>query len=194
MFYVHRTKYVENHQNVLSIALHPLPAIAELDGVVESLPLYPYHSVKLVVFFVYGSDYQRQLNNNVVNKLKLFIFNWTNLLVVLAAMALCFVRRWQRLRHDGFISVLIDVTVIFIGGGRLRPAHRFERWFFVLLSIGAFFLNAIGLDSTLFPSYLHPLQSIETFQQLSEINPPTYIPPILGAEKHLIRNMLRYIF
>lgn len=155
-------------------------------------PLYPYDSDALSVIFVYGSDYQRQYSNNLFSKLRIFLFNWTNLLVILAGMVLCFMRRWQRLRHDGFISVVIDVAVIFIGGGSLRLDHRFERKFFILMSIGAFFLNAICLDSTLFPSYLSPQQKVETLQQLAEINPPIYMPPLLANSENMIVEMLRY--
>lgn len=156
--------------------------------------LYPYRSMKLSVFFVYGTDYQRQINNNLFSKLKIFTFNWTNLLVILAAIALCFIRRLNKLRRDGFISVLIDVVVIFTGGGNLRMDHKLERWFFVIMSIGAFFLNAICLGPTLFPSYLLPCRNIETFQELAAINPPIYISFLLRGDKHLVADLMGFVF
>lgn len=146
-----------------------------------------------MVIFVYGTDYQRQFNNNLLSKLTLFMFNWTSLFVILASIFLCFVRRIDRLRRAGFMPVLIDVMVMFIGGGNLRMRHTLEKWFFVVVSIGAFFLNAICFDSTSFPSYLLSTQSVETFQQLTEINPPIYFNHLLKSDEKLIHKMLRFV-
>lgn len=155
--------------------------------------LYPYHSVDIFTVFVYGSNYQRQSTDNVFSKLKVFLFNWTNLFVIMAAVVLCFVRRLGKLRRDGFISVLIDVTVIFIGGGRLRMDHKLERWFFVIVSTGALFLNGICLEPTLFPSFLLPQQSVDTLQQLTEIRPPIYSVALFKRDEHLVIEMLRSV-
>lgn len=185
---------MKNRPNVLSMRLHSVPDSLKLDGIAKVSSLYPYHSAKLSVFFVYGQDYQRQFSANLFSKLKLFIFNWTNCFVISAAVVLCFVRRLRKLRRDGFLSVLIDVMVIFTGGGRLRMDHKLERWFFVIVSIGALFLNSICLESTLFPSYLQRQQNVETFQQLTEINPPVYLAPLLERDSDLVQQMLRFVF
>lgn len=141
--------------------------------------------------FIYGTNYKRQINHNLFSQLKLFIFNWSSLTIFVAAIVLCFVRRLNRLRRDGFISVVIDVGVIFIGGGHLRMDHKLERWLFVIVSIGAFFLNAICLDSTLFPFYLLTQPSVDTFQQLAQINPPIYASVALISSESLMKEMLR---
>lgn len=174
------------------MSMHVLPLGLELKENKKEVSLYPHHFVQLSVLFFYGQDYQRKINNNLFSKLKIFLFNWTNLFVILAAVVLCFVRRLKKLRRDGFISVLIDVMVIFTGGGHSRMDHKLERWFFMIVSIGALFLNAICLGPTLFPSYLHRPQSVDTFQQLAEINPPIYLLSSLRKDKGLVNEILRY--
>lgn len=172
--FIFRAILNKSQPKLLSVGLHAIPNDAELIGNTKD-SLYPFYSVKLIVVFVYGSDYQRKFSDNLFSKLMVFVFNWTNLFVISAAVVLCFLRRLRRLQHDGFISSLIDVTVIFTGGGTLRFDHKLERWFFVIMSIGALFLNAICLEPTLFPSFLQHQQRVDTFNELSEINPPVYV-------------------
>lgn len=154
-------------------------------------PLYPYHTADLSVIFIYDTHHKPKFNNNLFSKLRLFVFNWTNLFVILAAVVLCIVRQWKKLRRNGFISVLIDVIVIFIGGGILRMDHRIERLFFAVVSFGAFFLNAICLGPTLFPSYLLPQQSVKTFHELAQMNAQIYIDLWFQNEKSLIIEMMK---
>lgn len=186
----------ESHPNSLLVALHlnVLPSIPMLPGDSNSVALYPYQLSDLSVIFFYGSDYHRHTNNHLFSRLKIFTFNWTNLFVILTAMALCFVRRRAKLLRDDFMAVLIDVLVIFIGGQQLRMNHKIERWFFVITSIAAFFLNAICLGPTLFPSYLRIHQNVDTFQELAQVNPPIYLRLVLRDSEDLIKEMLRYAF
>lgn len=154
-------------------------------------PLYPYHTMDLSVIFIYDTHQKLKFNDNLFSKLRHFLINWTNLFVILAAILLCIVRRWKKLRCDGFISVLIDVMVIFTGGGKLRMDHQTERWFFAVVSIGAFFLNAICLGPTLFPSYLLAQRSVNTFQELAQINPRIYIDLLHQPQENLIIEMIK---
>lgn len=178
---------------MISLSFYELSSEFQLDEDGNSESLYPFHSVKLLVIFVYGSDYQRKVNNNLLNKLEIFLLNWTNLVVFSGVMVLCFIRRFPMLRREGFISVLIDVMIIFIGGGQFRLSHRLERWFFAILSMGAFFLNAIGLEATLFPTYLPSQQKVETFHQLAEMKPEFYFVPYLAPKSDIVIEMLRLI-
>lgn len=146
------------------------------------------------MIFVYGSDYQRQWKNNTLAQTIVFIVNWTNLFIFLMAMGLCFIRRLNKLRRDGFISTLIDVTVIFTGGGSMRMDHKLERWLFVIVSVGALFLNSLCLDATLYPSYLLSSRTIDSFQQLYETNSPIYLAESLEKHEQLIIQMLRLVF
>lgn len=183
----------QDRRNILHVALHlnVLDSIPMLPGDSKVVALYPYRLGDLSVIFFYGSDYQRQINDNALSKLKIFIFNWTNLLVILMAIVLFFVRRWAKLQRDGFAPVLIDIIVIFIGGGRLRMDHKIERWIFVIMSIGALFLNGICLGPTLFPSYLTPHRSIETFQLLAELNPPIFYRLVFRDQRDILAEMLK---
>lgn len=188
-----RTNMTKNRPNSLNINLFAsYPRDLRSDA--NTVPLYPYQSSELVVLFIYGTDYQRQTNNNLFGKLQLILLNWTTFFMILSAIVLCFIRRLSKLRRDGFISVLIDICVIFIGGGRLRMDHKLERWLFVIVSIGALFLNSFTLTSILFPSYLQPQRSIETFQQLAEIKPPFHIGRAFSRDEPIILEMLRFSF
>lgn len=189
-----RANLTKNRPNVLSIALHALQSNDTSQEKVKTTSLYPFDSVELVVFFIYGTDYPRQINSNLFSKLKLFLFNWTNLFVILVAFVLCFIRRLNNIRANGLPSVLIDVVVIFIGGGKLRMDQKLERWFFVIVSIGALFLNSICLGPTLFPSFLLPQRTIDTFQQLTELNPPIYLVPMLRPHEEIVREMLKLVY
>lgn len=182
----------KDHGNALHFVLHQPLAIPGLVKYEQLSPLYPYRSMELSVFFVYGTDYERQINDNFFSQLKIFTFNWTNLFVILAAAMLFIIRRWHQLHCDGFLFAVIDVVVIFIGGGRVRVDHKLERWFFTIVSIGAIFLNGICLGPTLFPSFLLHHRSIETFQQLAEINPPVYATFLVKKKLDLVGDMLRF--
>lgn len=109
----------------------------------------------------------------------------------MAAICMCMMRRLNQLRNNGFVPVLIDVMVIFTGGGNLHMHHRLEKWFFAILSIGAFFINAICLEETVFPSYLQPMQRIQTFEEVAKLNVPVYIGNTLKRNQFLIKEMLR---
>lgn len=180
---------IKSKRNVVSLGL--ISSSIQKMKKNSTVSLYPYHSVSTYVIFVYGSDYQRQINNNFISKLALFTLNWTNLFVILSGIVLWMVKRFNRLRDQGFIVVLVDVMVIFTGGGRLRNDHKLERWFFSIVSIAALFLNAICLGPTLFPSFLHHQRSVDTIQQLAEINPPIYICTVFDHNRHLVNQMLK---
>lgn len=99
----------------------------------------------------------------------------------------------MKLRHDGFISSFIDTLVVHIGGTTLRLYHRLERWLFVITSIGAFFMIAIWLNACLFPTLITLDQSVDTFEELAEINPPIYLVLILNGIEGIVLEMLRFI-
>lgn len=177
----------EFHSKFLSVNLHGVST----GNMGKSTSLYPHHSVNISVLFVYGIDSNRQINGTLFKNLKMFIFNWCSLTVVFGTIFLYLMRRMNQLRRTGFISVLIDVMVIFIGGGHLRMNHKLERLLFSIISIAAIFLNGICLDSNLFPFYLLSETTVDTFSQLAEINPPVYFSFLFQRNQNLISGMLR---
>lgn len=152
--------------------------------------LYPYHSIEISILFVYGTEYKRQTSNSILNKLKPF-HQLEILVFVFASIALCFLRRMLKLRRDGFISAYIDIGIVATGGGNLRINHKIERMFFAIMFVAFFFLVALWLETTLYPSFLIPDRTIDTFDKLAEINKPVYISIKLKDKEHLVIGMLR---
>lgn len=154
-------------------------------------PLYPYRSRKLAAIFVYGADFERQMNilsiPGSVQGLAISIV----LFIISAAIVLCIIRRKFKLRRDGLISTFIDTMVAFIAGGNLRMQHKYERWFFGILLIAAFFITSIFTGDLL--EYVHRIlsQEIDTFDQLKNRNQSVYIIPSLSIYAKHICVMLR---
>lgn len=158
-------------------------------------PLYPYQSQELVVLFVYGNDFKWQRLRSFLDSFGLLFFNWFNFCIFAGAICLFLIRRIIKLRGDGLFSSFIDVLVTFTGGGNLViNRHRLEVWFFVTIFIASFFLNAIGLQSSLYLSYVDVDHRIATFAELAEINPPIFVSPTLKDNANVISEMLKFAF
>lgn len=156
-------------------------------------PLYPYDSVKLVVIFVYGTDFTRHMNI-------VFVPESIQTLAVLlvsfmssATFVLYLMRRKLKLRRNGLTSTFIDIIIAFIAGGNLRVQHKLERSFFGILLIGVFFLISLVASDLLDCVYRILNQRISTFEQLTKINSSIYIKTALTLHKSIIREMLRFV-
>lgn len=179
----------ENRPNVLNLDLN---AIVPDKNDENFATLYPYHSTEMSILFVYGNDHKRHTTNFVLNELKPF-FHWHELILLFTAIVLCFLRRTLRLRRDGFISAFIDMNVVITGGGNLRVHHRIERIFFAFMFVAYFFMTAIWLETTLYPSFLIPHQTVDTFDELAEINAPIYISDVFVDNEQIIIEMLKLV-
>lgn len=157
-------------------------------------PLYPYHSTKLKVMLVYGVNMKREKYKN-TQKLNSSSSLTASILInlngILSAALLCFIRRRNRLRRDGFISSMIDVHIAFVGGGNLRVHDKYERWLIGILLIGNFILAAFWYDAVLYPMCYTQNRSIKTFDELSKMNPPIFISASLMKYDRIIKEMLR---
>lgn len=141
--------------------------------------------------FVYGIDFTRQMNIIVIpDTFKLLIY----LLVLFMSSASCilwFVRRRFRLRRDGILATTIDTIVAFTAGGNLQMKHKYERLFFAVMLIAAFFITSIFTGGILFYTYRILNQKIVTFDQLSNTHTPIYINQGFGKSNELVHQMLR---
>lgn len=165
------------------------------EGKGELVPLYPYQSKGVVAFFFYGNDYKRQRISSFLAHFGSLLFNWFNFWIALCAVSLCVFRRILKLRRDGLMSSYIDVLVTFIGGGNLLiNHHRLEKWFFGTLLVSSIFLNAIGIESSLYASYVDSFGRIDTFEKLASINPPIYVSPSVKRNFDIINEVLKYVF
>lgn len=180
-------KLKKSRPNVLNLDLN---SYGSDDDEKRGTFLYPYHSTEICVLFVYGTDYKRQANNSILKKLKPFV-HWKSLIFVFAIIALCFLRRMLKLRRDGLISAYIDIGIVVGGGGNLRIDNKIERMFFAIMFVAFFFLTALWLETTLYPSFLIPHRTIDTFNELAEVNTPVYISIKLKDKEQLVIGMLR---
>lgn len=138
-------------------------------------PLYPYDSSDLLIMFVYGPDFERHMIESTASAsmrtmtISIVIY-WT-----LIAIILCAARKKLQLPRNGLISSFIDTMIAFISGGNLLLKYKFEKWFFTVLVIGAFFINALWTGDLLSLAISVPDQKVSTFEQLAEIDPPIFL-------------------
>lgn len=153
--------------------------------------LYPYHSRVLRGIFMYGTDYKRGFDIFRVSKSVKIVVALLLSLFFVAIIILRAIRRRFRLLGNSVGSCAMDCLILFIGGGNLEMRHRFERWFFGILMVGAFFIVSV-FGGDLVDSVVTVLNSkFDTFEDLVEINPPIYIDPTLSSQYTEICDMLR---
>lgn len=158
----------------------------------KSYPLYPYSPIDLVAMFFYGKDFQRQRNiSSVPSFVKIGISIFITFIAV-AAIILYVIRKKFKLRHDSLFPTLVDIIVIFVGGGRIHMRHKLERLFFGILTTVAFFMTSLWLGDLLHYIYQIKDQRISTSDQLAKINSPIYIPADFQHRSDVIYGMLRY--
>lgn len=158
--------------------------------------LYPYKSNEIAVIFVYGTDFQRQLNIWIVPPPVQLLIIVIVSFVVLITIILYIIRRKLKLRRDSSVSALIDIIIAIIAGGNLRTSHNIERLFFAILLIAAFFIISMFTGNLLDCIYSVWNQKIDTFESLANINinVPIYINPSLQMYSTNIHHMLKLSF
>lgn len=159
------------------------------DNRTKTYNLYPFKSHELIVMFVYGSDFQRDMNKVFTPKWLLQMQNFILLFISLAALFICIIRKKLHLQHDDIVSSLIDIGMAFIGGGDLRMRHKIEKWFFGVLMIGAFFIAAMWIGDLLLYNYQD--KKISAIDQLPKMNLSAYTLQSFGKYSDIIRVMLR---
>lgn len=179
-----------NHSNVLHFDSLLLPLKNDTR---RSYPLYPYHSIELVVSFVYGTDFTRHMNILLIPESVQLLATVIMVFMLLAAIVLCIIRKKFKLERNGFVLAFIDTLIAIIAGGNIRMNHKFERWFFGILLIGAFFITSL-FAGDLVDCIIRILnQKISTFDQLAGINAPIYTSQRLSAYDEDIHEMLRFV-
>lgn len=138
-------------------------------------PLYPYDSAELVTIFVYGDDFSRHMNILLIPESVQILAGLIVLFKISAAIILFIIRRKFQLRGGNFISAFIDTMVAFTAGGNLRLRHKFERWFFGIMLIGAFFITSLFMGDILDCIYRIFDQKVSTFEQLATVNQPEVV-------------------
>ena len=160
----------------------------------KTYSLYPYQSIQLVVVFVYGLDYQRELDlfAGIPSSVQLGAALIVSFISI-AAIALYVIRRKYRLSRSNFSSTFFDCWIPFIGGGNLRMRHKYERLFFGILLFGAFFIMSVFAGDLLDSLLRVRNQKINTFEKLKERNSPIYLNPTFGIYSDTIQSMLKLV-
>lgn len=132
--------------------------------------LYPYHSSKVIVVFVYGTDFKRERDIFLVPKSILLVTILIILFMTLCSMTLFIARRKFNLPGNNITISIMDCLIPFIGGGNLQMEHRFERWFFGIMLIGGFFIIAVfGGDLVDTVVQIHS-SKVKTYEDLAATN------------------------
>lgn len=184
----HRSELKSGHTSTL----HFSPMLLSKTGKgTLSYSLYPYNSDDLAVIFVYGADFQRELNILFVPKSVQTVASLIISLMSLSTIVLYLIRRKLRLQRSDFPAAFIDTWIAFTSGGNLRVENHIERWFFGILLIGVFFISSIFTGDLLECIYRILYQKFTSFDQLAKIEAPVYINPSLASNIEIIREMLR---
>lgn len=152
--------------------------------------LNPYITDELKVLFIYGPNFKRETDIFSVPKSVVVVASMVLSFIFGAALLLYVMRRKLRLFRYDFLSATLDCWIPFIGGGILRPEHRLERWFFTILSLGAFFIMAVFSGDLLDCVVCVLIAKVNTFAKLAAINPPIYSPYELTTQQELVSGKL----
>lgn len=174
-----------------SSTLHFNEFTLDLDNDKRVYPVYTTKSMKMVVYFIYGDDFQRQKDIFRMPQSVRVLYIGMIVFVILASIVLSFIRRKFNLRRGGLFSTCIDTCVAFINGGNLQMQHKWERWFFGILLIASFFLMAICTSDLLCFVYHIEDQKIDTFEELAQTQSPIYGHPIAKKFRMDIEEMFR---
>lgn len=169
--------------------LHFSPYLFDNDA--TTYPLYPFDSDNFIVIFVYGEDFKRQLNMWFIPGSARTIFIFIIMFICLAAIVLCIIRKKFKLRRADLPITFIHTIVAFIGGEDLRMRHKWERWFFGIVMIGAFFITSV-YGGTLLDYFVQSYgQKMTKIEQLIGLKLPVFVP-LEAMDAKYANEILRY--
>lgn len=154
--------------------------------------LYPYYSIKLSAIFVYGQDFNRNIDLIHLSSRLLIFISVFNVVLILLALILWIGRRKLKVRPNEFTLALLDILIAVWAGGNLRIRHRLERWFFGILLITFFFFNSIFTGDLINQIFRVQSHKVTKFEELSPLNLTIYTNPGLKNCDVFVDGMLRY--
>lgn len=157
----------------------------------QLIPLYPYRNRVVVVSFLYGDDYQLEIGSPSILRIMAeywFIPIW----FVLTTISLHLIRSKIGIGNNELSSTIMDMIIIFFGGGTIKFRHKIERYFLGMLLIGTFFIQAIWVSDFLSKvSTLRGINRVNTFEKIANLKSPIYFGLSLAGEKELIIESLK---
>lgn len=153
--------------------------------------LYPYRTTELFAILIYEWDYKRDIGVFSIPTSVKVVVGLILLFLCFATIVLWIIRRKLQRPRNSIISAFFECLVPFTGGGSVQMRHKLERWFFAVMYMSSFFIIAVFAGDILDSLVRIQIQSISTFEQLAEINPPIYIRNEMALHSEEIREMLK---
>lgn len=156
-------------------------------------PINSYKQQNIRVLFIHAKNFNRDTfpvyetwhNRNYYFICALF---W------LSVFILYLLRRRIGLRMKSFLDGYFEIVAICLGGRVIRYHHRYERMFFAILMVAAFFL--VALHSSHFSMHVILRQEtfkVDSFETLAKHNVSFGLLKTLSYEEEYITNLLRYV-
>lgn len=147
---------------------------------------------RLQVFFVYGADFDRNLNYLKFSHFWESFELWLVTTMLLVCSTILYVlRRFTTMRRLDFFAGFLEVFAVIFGGGNIRCAHRYEKWFFAVALSTSFFLVSIYLADFSMHSVLNEPKKVDTFAKLAKQNVTFRLTSTLAQRKSQIESILR---
>ena len=137
----------------------------------DVISINAYRVLELKGFLIYGSDFIRKMDIFRAPPSITLMATLVGLFLILATFILYIFRRRFHLPGDDLAASFFDCLIPFIGGGNLRMVHRFERWFFGIMLVGAFFTMSIIGGDLVDNVVINLTSEISTFEELNRRSP-----------------------
>lgn len=117
---------------------------------------------------------------------------FANMPIVCGAIILYLIRRRIDFENLNFWSGFLDVYAVIFGGGNIRIQNHWERLFFGVALIAAFFLISLFLANFSMHSVLYENPyKIDTFEKLSQQTVKFYLSKHLQRHATAVKDMLK---
>lgn len=189
------SKMISNDTPTVELIFLHFVASAGMTNRTRIIELYPYRKWIVEVSFFYGKDYEPRLRSATL--FEVVSGYWFIPLWFLVATALLYLIRSKtqtKERAQDISSTFMDMMIIFFGGGNLIVSFKVERYFIGILLIGMFLIQSIWTGDFLSKmSNSRNVNSVRTFEKLSELKTPVYIGRSLNTEQERVAEILKYV-
>lgn len=186
----YRNKLGPSESKILKFDLISTPTV--IGKTTSPVSLFNYHPTELRMMLVYGTDLEHSQKGIFTTYFEYKSNQATFAFFYGFPVILLVIRRILRLRHDGYISCVIDIAVGFLGGGNIRITHWIEKWFFSVIWIAAFFLNAIYFTLVFGTVWTNFNDIGKSVGDIAMLNTPIYLSPDLEENEQSINVILRF--
>lgn len=183
----------QNHTRILHIVFESIAAAADNVNHQTIINLYPYESLKLKSFFMYGNDHGRRSASMILSALMnyWFIPFW----FAFTTTVLHLIRFKVNDDTPDISSSILDMIAIFFGGKSIRFRHCVEKAFIIILLFGMFFISSLFVGDFLSKaSVIRPVREFDRFEKVVDLKTPIYFADFLGDERRAADEILRYHF